>query len=348
MIRQIACLAVMAIAAMGVAGAMAQTYPDRPIKLIVPFPPGGPPDAIARVIGDDVGKRINQTVVIDNRQGAGATIGSRAVAAAEPDGYTLLFASTTSLSIAPSVFKNVEYDSVKSFAPVAGVSIGPLVVVVHPAVPAKTVPELVAYAKDHPGKLNYGSGVASPPHIAWGLFTRVTGTDIVFIPYRAMASAMTDLVAGEIQIMIDGTGPLLPHIQEGKVRALAVTGKTRSPDFPNLPTMIESGYPDYVLSFWTGIVAPAGTPADIVGKLNGAINASLKSPPISGEPRQIQRRAEHHDPAGVRGFHCRRNGQMGWHHQGNGHQGRVSKEVARELAVKRQRTLREVPTEAEP
>lgn len=280
MIRKIACLAVMAIAAMGVAGAMAQTYPDRPIKLIVPFPPGGPPDAIARVIGDDVGKRINQTVVIDNRQGAGATIGSRAVAAAEPDGYTLLFASTTSLSIAPSVFKNVEYDSVKSFAPVAGVSIGPLVVVVHPAVPVKTVPELVAYAKDHPGKLNYGSGVASPPHIAWGLFTRVTGTDIVFIPYRAMASAMTDLVAGEIQIMIDGTGPLLPHIQEGKVRALAVTGKTRSPDFPNLPTMIESGYPDYVLSFWTGIVAPAGTPADIVGKLNGAINASLKSPPI--------------------------------------------------------------------
>src|ERR1700730_13825552 len=178
----------MAIAAMGVASATAQTYPDRPIKLIVPFPPGGPPDAIARVIGDDVGKRINQTVVIDNRQGAGATIGSRAVAAAEPDGYTLLFASTTSLSIAPSgfknveggsvkrfapvaggsvcrlctrtpplgcappsVFKNVECDSVKSFAPVAGVSIGPLVVVVHPAVPAKTVAELEAYAKENLG-----------------------------------------------------------------------------------------------------------------------------------------------------------------------------------------------------
>ena len=193
------------------------------------------------------------------------------------DGYTLLFASTTSLSIAPAVFKNVEYDPVKSFAPVAGVSIGPLVVVVHPAVPAKTVQELVAYAKAHPGKLNYGSGVASPPHIAWGLFTRVTDTDIVFIPYRAMASAMTDLVAGEIQIMIDGTGPLLPHIQDGKVRPLAVTGKTRSPDFPNLPTMIESGYPDYVLSFWTGIVAPAGTPVDIVAKLNGAIDDSLKS-----------------------------------------------------------------------
>ena len=280
MIRQIACLVVTVVGALSAFGAAAQTYPDRPIKLIVPFPPGGPPDAIARVIGDDVSKRLNQTIVVDNRQGAGATIGTRTVAAADPDGYTLLFASTTSLSIAPFVFKNVEYDPVKSFAPVAGVSIGPLVVVVHPAVPAKTVPELVAFAKAHPGKLNYGSGVASPPHIAWGLFTRVTGTDIVFIPYRAMAGAMTDLVAGEIQIMIDGTGPLLPHIQDGKVRPLAVTGQTRSPDFPNLPTMIESGYPDYVLSFWTGVVAPAGTPAEIVGKVNGAINASLKSPPV--------------------------------------------------------------------
>jgi tripartite-type tricarboxylate transporter receptor subunit TctC len=282
MIRAIACSLLVAFGVgMGTAaGLAAQGYPDRPIKLIVPFPPGGPPDVIARVIGEHMGKRLNQTVVIDNRQGAGATIGTRAVAVADPDGYTLLFASTTSLSIAPAVFKNVDYDPVKSFAPVAGVSNGPLVVVIHPAVPAKTVQELVAYAKAHPGKLNYGSGVASPPHIAWGLFTRVTGTDIVFIPYRAMASAMTDLVAGEIQIMIDGTGPLLPHIQEGTVRALAVTGKTRSPDFPQLPTMIEAGYPDYVLSFWTGIVAPAGTPADIVAKLNGAINESLKEPSV--------------------------------------------------------------------
>jgi tripartite-type tricarboxylate transporter receptor subunit TctC len=209
-IKRAGCSIVMALAATLAASAAEQAYPERPIKMVVPFPPGGPPDAIARVIGDDVGKRINQTIVIDNRQGAGATIGSRAVAAAEPDGYTLLFASTTSLSIAPFVFKNVEYDPVKSFAPVAGVSVGPLVVVVHPSVPAKSVQELVAYAKGHPGKLNYGSGVASPPHMAWGLFTRVTGTDIVFIPYRAMASAVTDLVAGEIQIMIDGTGPLLP------------------------------------------------------------------------------------------------------------------------------------------
>jgi tripartite-type tricarboxylate transporter receptor subunit TctC len=280
MIKPVACwcLLVLAAALTGNRGAEAQVYPDHPIKLVVPFSAGGPPDAIARVIGDDLGARLAQTVVIDNRPGAGATIGTRAVAAAAPDGYTLLSASTTSLSIAPALFKNVEYDPVKSFAAVAGISIGPMVVVVHPSLPVKTLPELVAYAKANPGKLNYGAGVASPPHIAWGLFTKVTGTNIVFIPYKAMASAMTDLVAGEIQMMIDGTGPLLPHIQAGKMRALAVTGKTRSPDFPDLPTMIESGYPDYVLSFWTGVVAPAGTPSDVVDKINGAINQGLASP----------------------------------------------------------------------
>jgi tripartite-type tricarboxylate transporter receptor subunit TctC len=255
----------------------AQSYPARPIKLIVPFPAGGPPDVIARILADQMTTRLGQTVVVENRPGAGATIGTRSVATAEPDGYTLLFSSTTSLSIAPALFKNVDYDPVKSFAPVAGVSIGPMVVVVHPSVPAQTISELVAYAKVNPGRLNYGAGVASPPHIAWALFTTVTRTHIVFIPFRGMAPAMTDLLAGQIQMMIDGVGPLLPHILEGKVRPLAVTGTARSPDFPHLPTMIESGYPDYVLTFWTGVVAPAGTPADIVNRLNAAINDSLKS-----------------------------------------------------------------------
>jgi tripartite-type tricarboxylate transporter receptor subunit TctC len=260
------------------ADAGAQAYPNRPIKLIVPFPAGGPPDVIARVVADAISPRLGQTVVVENRPGAGATIGTRSVAGAQADGYTLLYASTTSLSIAPSLFRNVDYDPIKSFAPVAGISIGPMVVVVHPSVPAKTVAELVAHAKANPGKLNYGSGVASPPHIAWGLFTAVTGTDILHVPYRGMAPAMSDLVSGHVQVMIDGTGPLLPHIQDGKIRALAVTGKTRSPDFPHLPTMIEAGYPDFVLTFWTGIAAPAGTPAEIVAKLNAAINDTLRSP----------------------------------------------------------------------
>jgi tripartite-type tricarboxylate transporter receptor subunit TctC len=259
-------------------GAVAQPYPARPIKLIVPFPAGGPPDTIARLVADRMSSRLGQTVVIDNRPGGGATVGTRAAANAEPDGYTLLFASTTSLSIGPALFKNLDYDPVKSFAPVAAVSIGSMVVAVSATVPVKTLPELVAYAKANPGKLHNGAGVASPPHIAWGLFTITTGTDIVFVPYRAMAQAMTDLVSGQIQMMIDGIGSLLPHIRDGKARAVAVTGTARSPDLPGVPTMIESGYPEYQLTFWTGVLAPAGTPPAFVGKLNAAINEGLQTP----------------------------------------------------------------------
>jgi tripartite-type tricarboxylate transporter receptor subunit TctC len=272
-----ALLIAIAAVCVGLDLAGAQPYPNRPIKLIVPFPAGGPPDTIARLVGNDTSPRLGQNVVIDNRAGGGATIGTRAVANADPDGYTLLFASTTSLSIGPALFKNLDYDPIKSFAPVASVSLGAMVVAVNADVPAKTLPELVAYAKANPGKLHNGAGVASPPHIAWGLFTLTTGTAIVFVPYRGMAQAMTDLVAGQIQMMIDGIGSLLPHIRDGKVRALAVTGNTRSPDLPEIPTMIESGYPDYALSFWTGILAPAGTPPEIVGKLNAAIVAGLNS-----------------------------------------------------------------------
>ncbi len=279
-----------------------EQYPNRPIRLVVPLAAGGPPDVIARIIADQMAKRLNGTVVVENRPGHGAAGGTRSVAAADADGYTLLFASTTALSIVPFVFHNVDYDPVKSFAPIAGVSIGPMVVVIHPSVPAKTVQQLVAYAKTNPGKLNYGSGVASPPHLAWGLFTQVTGTDILYVPYRAMASAMTDLVAGEIQMMIDGTGPLLPYIQDGKVRALAVTGKTRSPEFPDLPTMIEAGYPDYALTFWTGVLAPAGTPAEIVTKLNGVINDSLRSPEVQAHLARFNVEANITTPQEFAGF----------------------------------------------
>ncbi|HZN29505.1 MAG TPA: tripartite tricarboxylate transporter substrate binding protein [Xanthobacteraceae bacterium] len=277
--RQILLMAI-AAACIGLdpVGAGAQPYATRPIKLIVPFPAGGPPDTIARLVADRMSSRLGQTVVIDNRPGGGATVGTRTAALAEPDGYTLLFASTTSLSIGPALFKNLDYDPVKSFAPVAAVSIGSMVVAVSATVPVKTLPELVAYAKANPGKLHNGAGVASPPHIAWGLFTLTTGTDIVFVPYRGMAQAMTDLVSGQIQMMIDGIGSLLPHIRDGKARAVAVTGTARSPDLPGVPTMIESGYPDYRLTFWTGVLAPAGTPPAFVGKLNAAINEGLQTP----------------------------------------------------------------------
>jgi tripartite-type tricarboxylate transporter receptor subunit TctC len=274
-------MCLLAIAVLATAfSAVAQSYPDRPIKLIVPFGAGGPPDVIARVIGEHLATQLKATVVIENRPGAGATIGTRAAAAADPDGYTLLFASTTSLSIAPFIMKDVGYDVVADFAPVGGVSIGPMVVCVHTAVPVNTVQELIAYAKANPGKLNYGSGVASPPHIAWGLFTTMTGTKIQYVPYRGMAVAMTDLVSGQIQMMIDGAGPLLPFIKDGKIKPLAVTGKTRSADFPELPTMIEAGYPDFELTFWTGIVAPKATPPQLVGKINDALNDALRLPAV--------------------------------------------------------------------
>jgi tripartite-type tricarboxylate transporter receptor subunit TctC len=199
----------------------------------VPFPAGGPPDTIARLVANDISARLGQTVVVDNRAGGGATVGTRAAALSAPDGYTLLYGSTTSLSIGPAVFKNLDYDPVKSFAPVASVSVGSMVVAINAAVPAKDVKELVAYAKANPGKLHDGAGVASPPHIAWGLFTLTTGTDIVYVPYKGMSQAMTDMVSGQIQMMIDGIGSLLPYIRDGKVRAVAVTGKTRSPDLPD-------------------------------------------------------------------------------------------------------------------
>jgi tripartite-type tricarboxylate transporter receptor subunit TctC len=274
----LAAIAAASISVLAASSATSQPYPNRPIKFIVPFPAGGPPDTIARLVANDISPRLGQNVVVENRAGGGATVGTRAAAAAAPDGYTLLYGSTTSLSIGPALFKNLDYDPVKSFAPVAGVSIGSMVVAINAAVPAKDLKELVTYAKANPGKLHDGAGVASPPHMAWGLFTHTTGTDIVFVPYKGMSQAMTDLVSGQIQMMIDGIGSLLPYIRDGKVRAVAVTGRTRSPDLPDVPTMIESGYPDYLLTFWTGVVAPAGTPPEHVAKVNAAINEALKSP----------------------------------------------------------------------
>jgi tripartite-type tricarboxylate transporter receptor subunit TctC len=257
--------------------AAAQSYPDRPIKMIVPFPPGGPIDVMGRLVGERMSQALGQRVVLENRPGAGASIGSKAAASADPDGYTLLFGSSGSLAVTPVLYKNAGYDPVKSFSPVAGVSIGTLLLAVHPSVPAKSVKELVAYAKANPGKMNYGSGIGTPPHIAWGLFKLLTGTEVVYVSYKGAAQAITDLLAGQMQFTIDAPGVLLPHIESGKLRALAVTSAKRSSLLPDLPTMVENGYPDFVMTFWTGVVAPAGTPAPIVDKLNGVINAALGS-----------------------------------------------------------------------
>ena len=272
MLGALACAVVMAAA-----NAHAQTYPSKPVRMIVPFPPGGPIDVMGRLVGDRLSQGLGQTVVIENRPGAGAVIGSKAVASADPDGYTLLFGSSGSLAVTPALYKNAGYDPVKSFAPVASVSIGPLVLAVNPSVPAKTVAELVAHARAKSGKLNYGSGLGTPPHIAWGLFKLLTKTDVLYVPYKGAAPAITDLLAGQLHFIIDAPGVLLPHIQQGKLRALAVTSPARFADLPDVPTMAEAGYPDFVMTFWTGVVAPAGTPAPVVARLNRVINEGLSS-----------------------------------------------------------------------
>jgi tripartite-type tricarboxylate transporter receptor subunit TctC len=268
----------------------------------VPFPPGGPIDTMARLIGDQMSSALGQTVVIENRPGAGATIGSMAAAAAEADGYTLLFGSSGSLAVTPALYKNAGYDPIKSFAPVAAVSSGALVLAVTPSMPAKTVPELVAYAKANPGKLNYGSGLGTPPHVAWGLFKLQTGTDILYVPYQGAAPAITDLLAGRNHMTIDATGVLLAHIRDNKLRALAVTSPTRSADLPDVPTMVESGYPEFLMTFWTGVVAPAGTPAAIVSQLNTAINKGLHSAEMKARLARFQVEPKPGSPADFAAF----------------------------------------------
>src|SRR5438046_2336415 len=237
----------------------AQTYPTKPIKMVVPYTPGSPVDVLARVVTQHVSARLGQTIVIDNRPGAGTTIGTKAAADAAPDGYTLLIAAT-SFIIAPTLYPKLEYDPIKSFAPVAMLAVSPQVLVVAPSVPAKTVPEFVAYAKANPGKLNFGFGLGTLPQILGESFKATTGTDIASIPYRGGAQAITDMLGGRIQMNFGTHATLLPLIREGKIRALAVTTETRAKDLPEVPTMIESGLPQLTVGFSAGILAPAGPP----------------------------------------------------------------------------------------
>jgi len=281
---------------------VAQTYPSRPIKMIVPFPPGGPIDIIGRLVAEHMSASLGQRVFIENRPGAGATVGSAAAAHAEPDGYTLLFAPSAALAVSPVLYKNAGYDPVKSFAPVAMVSSGSLLLAVVPSLPVKSVKELIAYAKANPGKLNYGSALGTAPHIAWALFNQQTGSNVVYIPYKGNAQAITDLLAGQVHMNIDAPASLLPHIAEGKLRPLAVTGAERDPTLPDLPTMVESGYPDFVMTFWTGVAAPAGTPRPIVEQLNKAINAALQSPEAKASFTKFRVVAKPGSPEAFGGF----------------------------------------------
>ena len=256
--------------------AAAQSYPERPIKLIVPFAPGGPMDTMARLVGQQLNTALGQPVIVENRAGAGGALGSKAVAIADPDGYTLLWGSSGTMSILPELNKKLDYDP-KAFVPVALVALLPHVFVVPPAVPAKTVKEFVAYAKANPGKLNFGASLGTPPHLMGALFKSLADLDITFIPYKGAAPSITDLMGGQTHLQFDALTTLYPLIAEGKLRALAVTSAQRWPALPDVPTMIESGYPTFPQNAWSGVVAPAGTPTAIVAKLNAAINGGLKT-----------------------------------------------------------------------
>jgi tripartite-type tricarboxylate transporter receptor subunit TctC len=257
--------------------ANAQTYPDKPIKMIVPFPAGGPIDTMARLAGKFITDSVGQQVVVENRPGAGSTIGSKAVAAAPPDGYTLLFGSSGSLAVAPSLYVNAGIEPLKMFTPVASFALLPHLMVVAEEVPAKTVAEFVAYAKANPGKLNYGAGLGTPPHLLSTLFKLKAGIDVTYVPYQGAAQSVIDLIAGRNHYTIDGTVILMPQVKAGKLRPLAIGRAERWPELPNVPTLVESGYPDFTIDAWTGVVAPLGTPEPIVATLNAAINAGLKS-----------------------------------------------------------------------
>jgi len=260
--------------------ANAQSYPDKPIKMIVPFTPGGPIDTMARLTAQDLSTRLGQQVIIENRPGAGSTIGFKAAAASDPDGYTLLFGSSGSLGVAPALYPSLDVDPLKHFATVATTSLLPHIMVVGPDVPAKTVAEFVAYAKANPGKLNYGAGLGTPPHLLSTLFKTQAGLDVTYIPYKGSAPSVTDLIGGQTHFTIDGMLILIPQVKAGKLRALAVGRAERWPDLPEVPTLVESGYPDFTIDAWTGVMAPKGTPPQIVAKLNTVINDGLKSDEI--------------------------------------------------------------------
>jgi tripartite-type tricarboxylate transporter receptor subunit TctC len=275
--------------------ARAQAYPARPVRLIAPFPPGGSVDLTARLTGQWLSERLGQQVVIENRGGAGGNVGSEAALTSPPDGYTLLLCSVAN-AISATLYEKLGYNF-REVAPIAGISRAPNVMVVHPSVPAKSVPEFIAYAKANPGKVNMASsGIGTSIHMSGELFKLLTGVDMQHVPYRGSAPMLTDLVAGQVQVAFDNLQPSIPHIKAGKLRALAVTTATRSEALPDLPT-IGDFVPGYEASTWNGVVAPKGTPTDIVTRLNREINAGLADSTLKARLAEMGARATPGSPA---------------------------------------------------
>jgi tripartite-type tricarboxylate transporter receptor subunit TctC len=292
-----ACVGMAAL--VGEAGA--ETYPSRPVKLIVPFPPGGPTDVQARIVAQEMSKTLGQQIVIDNRGGAGGSVAAQAAATSAPDGYTMFFATGGTHGINPSLYKSVPYDAVKDFDPVVFISTSPNVFVANPKFPANTIAELIEYAKKNPGKVNYATaGIGTTTHMSAELLQSVSGITLVHVPYRGGAPAMSDLLGGQVELMADGLPSAMPFIKAGTIKALGVTTAARAPSAPQIPTVAET-VPGYEAVAWFGLVVPKGTPKEAIERLNAVANQALQSEavkaryaelgadPVGGSPEDLRR-----------------------------------------------------------
>ena len=278
--KSIFCVASIVLIAFAV-GAFAQDYPSQPIRIIVPYTAGGSSDFVARTVATRMQENMNHPVVVENRPGGNAVIGTELVAKARPDGYTLLLGGSSVLAANPAMYNNLSYDVFKDFIPLTNAVVSPIVVVVHPSLPVNSIKELIAYAKANPGKLNYGSaGVGNTLHLAAEMFCLTTGTTMTHVPYKGASQALGDLLGGSIQVMFDLPQTPLSNIQAGKVKALAVTGEKRIAVMPDVPTMAEAGLPEYQFGTWIGLVAPAKTPPAIVSRLHKEMVKVLNQPEV--------------------------------------------------------------------
>ncbi|MDB5577157.1 MAG: transporter substrate-binding protein [Bradyrhizobium sp.] len=264
------------VAALSATPTSAADYPTRPIKLVVPYAAGGPTDVLGRLVGEFLGRDLKQPVIVENKAGAQGAIGAEIVARSEPDGYTLFVTAASIIVLNPMLYKKLPYDPVKDFRMLSLVTDLPVLMEVHPSVPAKTVAEFVAYARANPGKVNFGSaGTGGTIHLAGEMFKQMAGIEMTHVPYRGAGPALTDLISGNIQVMFDTLSTALPPVKSGLVRALGVSSEKRSPDVPDVPTIAESGYPDYRVSVWYGIAAPAKLPDDIAQKVSASLDRAL-------------------------------------------------------------------------
>jgi tripartite-type tricarboxylate transporter receptor subunit TctC len=288
------------VAALVSATGAAQGYPTRPIRFIAPFPPGGSSDVLCRLLGQKLTERLGQPVAVENRPGAGGNIGHEFAAKQAPDGYTILISSSSTLATNPHLYKHLGFDPIADFAPISMVASAGQVLVVNPSVPAKSVAELIALAKAKPGQLNFGSGGKGiQSHISAEMFKAATGVDIVHVPYKGTVQAVTDLVAGQVQMVFSDMVPAMPHIRAGRLRPLAVTTEKRSPVLPDVPTMIEAGIPGYRAGVWWAVVSPHGTPRAIVARLNIELGRIVQLAEVREKYASLGVETEHSTPEEV-------------------------------------------------